>query len=62
MTYLRKEELRKISGATQRRRIIPWLESLGVPFFLDADNWPIVRESDLPIPSRTKQEPRINFA
>jgi len=64
MNTVQKEELQKISGAKQRRRLIPWLQGLGVPFIQDADGWPIVAESALnaKLGESSKNEPRINFA
>jgi len=64
MNTVQKEELQKISGATQRRRLIPWLQKIGVPFIEDADGWPIVAEAALnaKLGESSKNEPRINFA
>jgi hypothetical protein len=64
MNIVLKAELQKISGAKQRRRIIPWLKEIGVPFIKDADGWPVVAESALnaKLGEPTKNEPRINFA
>lgn len=64
MPYLLKDDLKKLSGAKQRRRIIPWLKEIGVPFLNDADGWPLVDESVLKtkLGASVRKEPRINFA
>ena len=36
MNYLAKQEIKSISGAKTRKKIIPWLRSNGIPYIMDA--------------------------
>jgi hypothetical protein len=64
MSYLHKEELKKLSGAKQRRTVAEWLSAVGIPYINDASGWPLVAESAIhaKLGQPVKQRPRINFA
>ena len=64
MNTMHKEDLQRISNTKQRRKLIPWLVNIGVPFITEADGWPVVAESALnaKLGESQKSEPRINFA
>ena len=60
---LRKKELQELSGATQRRKLVRWLDELGVRHIPDANGWPIVERSALfPIEEPARQAPKLNLA
>lgn len=60
---LRKKELQELSGATQRRKLIRWLDELGVKHIPDANGWPIVERSSLfPRDEPARRAPKLNLA
>lgn len=60
---LRKKELQELSGATQRRKLVRWLEELGVKHIPDANGWPIVERSSLfPKSAEVKRKPQLDLS
>ena len=60
---LRKKELQELSGATQRRKLVRWLDEVGVKHIPDANGWPIVeRRALFPREEPARQGPKLNLA
>ena len=66
MNLWHKEKLQEVSKAKQRKKLIEWLDGLGVKHITDATGWPVadgdVIRAKLGGTVTTRREPRINFA